>query len=83
MDRGAWWATVHGVEKESDMIKWLSIVIHSYFRWGEKPSLEKENGSMNKGHGALNDTGYTCNWMEEEKSIFYKDGSDAIEILHL
>ena len=38
---------------------------------------------MNKGHGAVNDTGYTRNWMEEDKSIFYKDVSDAIEILHL
>ena len=24
MDRGAWWATVHEVEKESDMTKWLN-----------------------------------------------------------
>ena len=23
MDRGAWWATVHGVAKESDMTEWL------------------------------------------------------------
>ena len=83
MDRGAWWAIVHGVAKESDMTEWLSTVIHSYFCWGEKPSLEKEDGSMNKSHGALDATGYTRNWMEEEKSIFYKDGFDAIEILHL
>ena len=24
MDRGAWWATVQGGHKESDMMKWLS-----------------------------------------------------------
>ena len=24
MDRGAWWATVHGVSKELDMTKWLN-----------------------------------------------------------
>ena len=25
MDRGAWWAIVHEVTKESDMTKWLSM----------------------------------------------------------
>ena len=29
MDRGAWWAAVHGVEKESDTVKQLSMHIHS------------------------------------------------------
>ena len=24
VDRGAWWATVHGVAKESDMTEWLN-----------------------------------------------------------
>ena len=24
MDRGAWWATVHGVQKELDTTEWLS-----------------------------------------------------------
>ena len=25
MDRGVWWATVHGVSKQSDMTKWLTL----------------------------------------------------------
>ena len=25
MDRGGWWATVHGVAKKSDMTEWLSM----------------------------------------------------------
>ena len=25
MDRGAWWATAHGVAKESDMTEWLNM----------------------------------------------------------
>ena len=29
MDRGAWWATVHGVSKELDTIWWLSTHTHS------------------------------------------------------
>ena len=28
MDRGAWWAAVHGVEKESDTAKQLNMRIH-------------------------------------------------------
>ena len=28
MDRGAWWATVHGVAKESDMTEQLSLIFH-------------------------------------------------------
>ena len=27
MDRGAWWATVHGVAKESDMTLWLKQIL--------------------------------------------------------
>ena len=29
MDRGAWWATVHGVEKESDMTKQAHNKLHN------------------------------------------------------
>ena len=36
-DRGAWWATVHGVAKESDTTEWLSM--HSYNMWLHLPSL--------------------------------------------
>ena len=32
MDRGAWWATVHGVTKESHMTKQLSVHTH-IFKW--------------------------------------------------
>ena len=28
MDRGAWWATIHGVTKESDMTEWLNNTIY-------------------------------------------------------
>ena len=28
MDRGAWWATVHKVARESDSLKWLSTYTH-------------------------------------------------------
>ena len=31
MDRGAWWATVPGVSKESDTIEQLSMHANSYF----------------------------------------------------
>ena len=31
MDRGAWWATVHGVTKNSTLLKQLSTHIHIYF----------------------------------------------------
>ena len=31
MDRGAWWATVPGVSKESDTIEQLSMHVNSYF----------------------------------------------------
>ena len=30
MDRGAWWATVHGIT-ESDMTEWLTLSLHSLF----------------------------------------------------
>ena len=30
MDRGAWWAIVHGITKEWDMTKWLSIQTELY-----------------------------------------------------
>ena len=32
MGKGAWWATVHGVAKESDMTEWLNNnkYIHTY-----------------------------------------------------
>ena len=28
MDRGAWWATVHGVAKQSDMTEWVSTYVN-------------------------------------------------------
>lgn len=46
---------IHTVNKTREKI-FIEPVIHSYFCWGEKPSLEKDNGSMNKCHGALDDT---------------------------
>ena len=30
MDRGAWWATVHGVTKESDTAERLSMIQHTH-----------------------------------------------------
>ena len=35
MDRGAWWATVHGGHKEWDMTEWLSPAQHSI--WFQSP----------------------------------------------
>ena len=32
MDRGAWWATVHGVTKELDMTEWLNNNNNNYSR---------------------------------------------------
>ena len=31
MDRGAWWAVVHGVSKSQTRLKQLSMHAHSYF----------------------------------------------------
>ena len=37
MDRGAWWATVRGVVKESDKIERLSTAHPVFQRWIEEP----------------------------------------------
>ena len=44
MDRGAWWATVHGGRKKSDMAEQLSTAQHREERGQNKciPSTEKE-----------------------------------------
>ena len=38
MDRGAWWATVHEVAKESDTTDRLTLSL--------SPSLQEENGNL-------------------------------------
>lgn len=63
-------SVIHTVNKTREKI-FLEPVIHSYFCWGEKPSLEKYNGSMNKCHSAWDDISHTRSWMEEEKEFFF------------
>ena len=41
MDRGAWWATVHGVTKELDMTKAISGTLCNHAR--EKKNLNKNS----------------------------------------
>ena len=55
---------IHTVNKTRERI-FIESVIHSYFCWGEKPSLEKDNGSMNKHHSVLDDTSYTS-WRKKK-----------------
>ena len=33
MDRGAWWAIVHGVTKESDMTEQLTLSLSRYYKF--------------------------------------------------
>ena len=41
MDRGAWWATVHGVAKEQDMTEQLS----THGKWFKSLTWKKKNGN--------------------------------------
>ena len=44
MDRGAWWATVHGIAKESDTTKQLNdIHLAGYSKSYHDPVLNKQN----------------------------------------
>ena len=43
MDRGAWWATVHGVAKSWTRPKWLSTHVHTVYLGIEGKSLKWEN----------------------------------------
>ena len=43
MDRGAWWATVHEVTKESDMTKWLHR--HTRMWVGQNPKEDGEKSA--------------------------------------
>ena len=51
MDRGAWWATVHGVAKESDMTSWLNnngkLFVSSPMSSSHQSGSQKTNFSLN------------------------------------
>ena len=42
MDRGAWWATIHGVS-ESDTAEWLSIHVFSHRSGDYKPKVHRSS----------------------------------------
>ena len=69
MDRGAWWATVHGVTKESDTTERLHF--HFYFQWQymncELPDVQ---AGFRKGRGMRDQIVNIC-WITE-KSKFQK-----------
>ena len=37
MDRGAWWATIHGLEKSQTQQKRLSMIAHQFIIWEKFP----------------------------------------------
>ena len=50
MDRGAWWATVHGVAKSQTWLKWLSMHTHTHaptWCWGPQ-EIVRWASSLNK-----------------------------------
>ena len=51
MDRGAWWATVHGVAKELDATKQLTHSLSSFYRYGTG-DMEKLSNSPAQHHQA-------------------------------
>ena len=54
MDRGAWWARVHGVTKSRTQLKWLSTVHPSTYNiWGFSCSSVVKNPSTNTGDSDL------------------------------
>ena len=40
MDRGAWWATVHGVAKSPMQLKWLACILEIVKPEGTGPDLD-------------------------------------------
>ena len=44
MDRGAWWATVHGVTKSRTQLKWLSMHTCTLSLWDEDGARRKRYG---------------------------------------
>ena len=71
MDRGAWWATVHGVTKESDTTERLHF--HFYFQWQymncELPDVQAH---FRKGRGTRDQIA-NIRWIIEKARQFPKN----------
>ena len=54
MDRGTWWATVHGVAKESDMTEGTHVHTHTYpYRFTHKRTSSASDNSTGSMHNHL------------------------------
>ena len=62
-DRGAWWATVHGVTKESDRTERVNNNKASFDRWGNQ-GTERWSHSWKASEVAHGGAGVTATWLQ-------------------
>ena len=84
MDRGAWWVTVHGVEKSRTRLKQLSIEKYKDFQLdsqrAETPSLQKMCEPHNSPGRALVVSGFSslAIFFSCWERLLYKQNPDAL-----
>ena len=72
MDRGAWWATVHGVTKRRTRLKRLSVhthnVLHGWIKWVNRMKADI----------IVRGNGWDAAWLSQEQSLWAGPWAEAV-----